>query len=217
MSMQRWHPVQEMVSLREAMGRLLEESVVSPLSFVGGVGLGLALDLEESPEEYTVRAALPGFRPEEVDVSVLGDTLTIRAERKDEQERRDRNYLLREQRVGAVSRTITLPGLVDVDKVRARHEYGELVLTLPKAAEGKPRRIPIRGGGDPQLTGGHAFQYGYDAGRSDRYRGHDFEEAEADLRSEYERHEQDAGRGIVGLWDRLREEIRSGWRRARGK
>ena len=214
MSMQRWQSVPEMVSLREAMGRLLEESVVSPLSF-GGVGLGPALDLEESPEEYTVRAALPGFRPEEVEVSVLGDTLTIRAERKDEQERRDRNYLLREQRVGVVSRTITLPGRVDVDKVRAHHEYGELVLTLPKAAESKPRRIPISGGGDPRLTGGNAYRYGYDAGRSDRYRGHDFEEA--DLRSEYERREQDAGRGIVGLWDRLREEIRSGWQRARGR
>lgn len=216
MSMQRWHPVQEMVSLREAMGRLLEESVVSPLSF-GGVGLGPALDLEESPEEYTVRAALPGFRPEDVDVSVLGDTLTIRAERQEEQERQDRNYLLREHRAGAVSRTITLPGLVDVDKVQARHEHGELILTLPKSAESKPRRIPIGGGGERQLAGGQAYQYGYDAGRSDRYRGHEFEAAEADLRGEYERREQDAGHGIAGLWDRLREEIRSGWQRARGR
>ncbi len=217
MSIQRWDPFRDTLGLRDALGRLLEESVVWPGASGGGAGLGPALDLEESPDAYTVRVALPGFRPEEVDVSLLGDTLTIQAARTSEEERQERNYLIRERQAGAVRRTIVLPGRVDADRVRSRYEHGELVLTLPKTEESKPRRIAIGGQGRQQLPAGSAYQYGYDAGRSDRYRGREFEEAEGELRGEYERREQAAGRGIGGLWEHLREEIRAGWRRARGK
>ena len=209
-------PFRDILSLRDAMGRLLEESVVWPTSLAPGAGVGLALDLEESPEGYTVRAALPGFRPEDVDVSVVGDTLTIQAQRKDEGERKGRTYLIRERRAGAVARSIRLPQAVDADRARARYEHGELVLTLPKAEGSKPRRIAIGGQGKP-LASGNADQFGYEAGRSDRYRGRAFEEAEPELRGEYERRERAAGRGIGGLWERLREEIRAGWNRARGQ
>lgn len=215
MSIQRWDPFEEALSLRDAMNRLLEESVIWPPSLVSGPGTGLALDLEESPENYTVRATLPGFRPEDVDVSVVGDTLTIQAQRQNEEERAGRNYLIRERRAGAVSRSIRLPRPVDVDKARARYEHGELVLTLPKAEESRPRRIAI-GGQSKQLGRGHADQFGYEAGRSERYRGQEFEEAEPTLRSEYEQHHKEGG-GLAGAWERLREEIRAGWNRARGR
>ena len=216
MSIQHWDPFRETLSLREAMSRLLEESVVGPASLGSGTGLGLALDLEEAPDEYTVRAALPGLRPEEINVEVLDDTLTIQAERRGEEERRDRNYLVRERRVGAITRTIRLPQRVDADKVQARYEHGELVLTLPKAAGSAARRITIGGQGQ-QLTGGTPYQYGYDAAGSDQYRGREFEDVESNLRSEYERRHRAAGGGISGLWERFREEIRTGWNRARGK
>ncbi len=217
MSIERWDPFRETLSLRDAMDRLLQESVVWPAAWAGEPGAALALDLEESADEYTVRAALPGFRPEEVDVSVLGDTLTIRAERRGEEERKGRNYLIRERRTGAVTRAIALPQPVDADRAQARFEHGELVLTLPKAEGSKPRRIPLGGQGRQQLSGGGAYQYGYDAGRSERYRGREFEEVESQLRGEYEdRHREERG-GIAGLWERLREEIREGWNRARGR
>ena len=217
MSIERWDPFRETLSLRDAMDRLLQESVIWPSPWAGDQSLGMALDLEESEDEFTVRAALPGFRPEDVDVSLQGDTLSILARRQGEEERKGRSYLIRERRAGAVTRTITLPQPVDADKVRAQYEHGELVLTLPKAEGSRPRRIPIGGGGQARLTGGGAYQYGYDAGRSERYRGREFEEVESQLRGEYEaRHREERG-GIAGLWERLREEIRTGWNRARGK
>ena len=217
MSIERWDPFRETLGLRDAMDRLLEESVVWPGAQGLGGPLGVALDLEESEDEYTVRAALPGFRPEEVDVSLQGDTLTIQARRQGEEERKGRTYLIRERRAGAVTRAITLPQPVNADKVRAQYEHGELILTLPKAEGSKPRRIPIGGQGRRQLSGGGAYQYGYDAGRSERYRGREFEEVESQLRGEYEdRHREERG-GIAGLWERFREEIRTGWNRARGK
>ena len=218
MSIERWDPLRETLSLRDAMDRLLQESVVWPAARAGEQGVGLALDLEESADEYTIRAALPGFRPEEVDVSALGDTLTIRAERRGEEERTGRNYLIRERRAGAVTRAIALPQPVDADRARARFEHGELVLTLPKAEGSTPRRIPIGGqAGQGRLSGGGAYQYGYDAGRSERYRGREFEEVEAQLRGEYEERHREGRGGIAGLWERLREEIREGWNRARGR
>lgn len=207
MSIERWEPFGGALRLRDAMDRLLAESVVWLAAPRGDGDSGLALDLEESPDAYTVRAALPGFRPEEIEANVLGDALTIAARRQREEERREGQYLIRERRAGAVSRTLTLPGPVDADKARARHEHGELVLTLPKAAGSARRRIPIGG----------AYQYGYEAGGDARYRDREFTEAEADLRREYEHRERAAGRGIAGLWERLREEIRAGWDRARGK
>ncbi len=217
MSIQRWDPLAETLSLRDAMDRLLQASFVGPATLGAAGGLGVALDLEETPDEYIVRAALPGFRPEDVDVSVTGDTLTIRAERQGEEERTGRTYLIRERRAGAVTRAIALPQPVDADRARARFEHGELVLTLPKAEGSKPRRIPIGGQGRQRLSGGNAYQYGYDAGHSARYRGREFEEVEAQLRGEYEeRHREERG-GIAGLWERLREEIREGWNRARGR
>ena len=200
MSIERWDPFRETLSLRDAMDRLLQESLVWPAARTGEQGVGMALDLEESADEYTVRAALPGLRPEEVDVSVLGDTLTIRAERQGEEERKGRNYLIRERHAGAVTRALALPQAVDADRARARFEHGELVLTLPKAEGSKPRRIPLGGQGRQRPAGGGAYQYGYDAGRSERYRGREFEEVESQLRGEYEeRHREERG-GIAGLW-----------------
>lgn len=213
-SIERWDPFEEMISLRDAMDRLLEESVVRP-SMPLGSGFGPALDLRESADAYTVRVALPGFRPEEIDVDLLGDTLTIRAASRHEEQREEHDYVIREYGAGAVSRTITLPGPVEAERVRSRYEHGELVLTLPKAEAGRRWHIPI-GGGRPQLAGG-AYRYGYEAGRSERYRSRGFDEAETELRGEYEERERSAGRGIGGLWARLRDEIRAGWDRARGK
>ncbi len=91
MSASRWDPFREMLTLREAMQQLMEESFVRP-SVAGSVARGgvqsLALDVHEENDTYIVRASLPGARPEDLQVTVLGDTLTIRAERRTEPEDR---------------------------------------------------------------------------------------------------------------------------------
>jgi HSP20 family protein len=206
-SIQRWDPFPAALSPRNPLNRLLGDDAA----------LDLALDLEETPDAYIVRAALPGFRPEDVNVSLTGDTLTILATQEREEERKDRDYLIRERRTGLVRRSIALPGRVDADKAQARYENGELVLTLPKTEESKPQRIAINGQGQGQLSGTAAYHYGYSAGQSDQYRGREFEDAEHDLRGDYEHRHRSEGGGISDLWERLREEIREGWNRARGK
>ncbi|MCC6313039.1 MAG: Hsp20/alpha crystallin family protein, partial [Thermomicrobiales bacterium] len=121
MSITRWDPWGEMVSLREAMDRLLEESVVRPQATTGGqrgqggqtrgaAGL-LPLDVEEKGDNYVITAPVPGVNPQNVEISVLGDTLRIHAQRHEEHQEggEGKRFLMREQRFGSFERTVTLP------------------------------------------------------------------------------------------------------------
>lgn len=93
-----------------------------------------------------VTTPIPGMKPENVEISVLGDTLRIRAERRDErrEEGNGKRWLLREQHYGAFERTVTLPSAVKADQANAEFQDGMLTITLPKADETKERRIPIQ-------------------------------------------------------------------------
>ncbi len=136
-------PFGELLSLRQAMDRLFEDSFVrSPASFGGGEH-PLAVDAYSTADALVVEAALPGVKPEDVEVSVLGDTLTISATSADEQERDEEGYSYREIRRGSFSRTLTLPGGLNPDGAAANFENGLLRLTIPKAEESKPRQIRI--------------------------------------------------------------------------
>jgi len=105
--------------------------------------LGFALDVYETDDAVVVKGALPGVRPEEVDISVTGDVLTIKGETKSEEETKDGNYHRRELRYGAFARSVALPTLVDHDKAEATFENGILTISLPKAEEVKPKSIKI--------------------------------------------------------------------------
>jgi len=105
--------------------------------------LGFALDVYETDDALVVKAALPGVRPDEVDISVTDDILTSKGETKSEEETKNENYHRRELRYGAFARSITLPTLVNHDKAEATFENGILTITLPKAEEVKPKSIKI--------------------------------------------------------------------------
>ena len=155
MSITRWDPWGDIVSLREAMNNLLEESFVRPRQGAPGQVAGLALDVRETPEAFVVTASVPGVPPEDVDITVLGDTLRIRGERREEREQGGQNerWLIRERRFGAFERTVSLPTSVKSDAATADFKDGVLTITLPKAEEAKPRSIPVRG-----ASGGQAGQ-----------------------------------------------------------
>jgi HSP20 family protein len=138
-----------MVSLRDAMDTLLQESFVRPRMTGRGEGsLALALDVEEQGDDYVVTAPIPGIKPENVEISVMGDTLRIRAERQEErrEEGEGKRWLMREQRYGAFERMVTLPSPVKADQANAEFRDGMLTITLPKAEEAKERRIPVKAG-----------------------------------------------------------------------
>lgn len=143
MAIERWDPIRETISLRDAMNSLLQESFVRP----GGMGqvsqATLPLDVTETENEFVVKASLPGVKPEDVQITVHGDTLTIRGESKAEEEKEGEHWHLRERRFGSFQRSVTLATPVDSDKTEARYEHGVLTLTLPKAEGAKPRQIKI--------------------------------------------------------------------------
>jgi HSP20 family protein len=144
MTIERWDPFREMVSLRDAFNSLLQESFVRPDSLTpSGGALVLPLDISETPEAFVVRASLPGIKPEDVQVTVHGDTLTIQAETKAEQEDKGETWHLRERRHGTFRRTVTLTVPVDADHATAEHDHGVLRLTLPKAESAMPKQIRV--------------------------------------------------------------------------
>lgn len=143
MSIERWDPFREVVSLRDAVNSLLSESFVRPGTPGGGTSSTLALDVCESEGQYVVKASLPGIKPDDVHITVQGDTVTIRGENQAEEEKKGETFHVRERSYGVVQRSFSLPTTVDSDKARAAFEHGVLTLTLPKAESGKPKRIPI--------------------------------------------------------------------------
>jgi HSP20 family protein len=142
MVLSRWDPYTQATSLREAMNRLFEESVIRPSALGNNGGDGAALDVCEEGESYIVEVALPGVKPENVEVSVLGNTVTIRGEWPARPE--GRQYLHSERGGGRFERTITLPGEIDRDRVEAHAEHGVLRLALPKAEAARPKRIQLK-------------------------------------------------------------------------
>jgi HSP20 family protein len=143
----RWDPVRDMVSLRDAMDRLFEESFVRPRgawpTLTGGEQT-LALDVYETDDDLVVEASLPGVKPEEVDISIVGNTLIIKGEHEEKHEKQEEGkYYSRERRYGAFQRSMSLPVDVNADKAQATFEDGVLKLSLPKAEEAKPKRIEV--------------------------------------------------------------------------
>ncbi len=146
MTVIRRNPWREMMTLREAMDQLFEEGFVHPMQSRDTGSrerpFRLPLDVYTTPEEIVIIASLPGLTPDEVDIAIEGDTLTIRGELRPPLE--NVGYLFQERPYGAFSRMLTLNVPVEPEKAEAIFENGVLTLTLPKAEETKPRVIKVK-------------------------------------------------------------------------
>lgn len=144
-SLMRWEPFGEMRSLREHMDRLFDDFFRgSRLVPWEGPELGFPLDVYETEDSLVVKASLPGVKPEEVDISVTGDILTIKGETKSEEEVKREDYHRRELRYGSFCRSVPLPTGVEHGKADAVFDQGILTVTLPKTAEAKPKTIKVK-------------------------------------------------------------------------
>jgi len=141
----RTSPLGELVSLRQAMDRLFEDSFVRPRGWITSAfeGYGIPLDVTSGPDAVTIEASLPGFRPEDVEITIENGTLNIHAESESENREGEGETRVTEIRRGSVSRTITLPTGLEPDKATASYEHGMLKLRIPKAEAVKPRQIHI--------------------------------------------------------------------------
>src|SRR4051794_19691875 len=128
MSIERWNPFEEAVSLRDAVNTLLHESFVRPGTTAAQPGgfVAFPLDVCETENEFVVKASLPGVKPDDVQVTIHGDTLTIRGQSKMEEDKKGEHWHLRERRYGTFQRALSLSTPVDADKTQAQFEHGVL-------------------------------------------------------------------------------------------
>ena len=144
-SLIRWDPFREITTLREAMDRLFEDAFVFSTRLMAPVRpFGMELDLVEEEDRFVVRASMPGVRPDDLDISLTENTVTIRGELKPDEDIKEEQYHIRERRYGTFSRSITLPAPIDTNAVDAVYEDGVLTLTLPKAEEVRPKKIAVK-------------------------------------------------------------------------
>ncbi len=140
MHIDRWEPFREMVSLRDAVQNLLAESLTKPEAEASFVP---AVDVHETPEAYEVHVSMPGVRPEDVQVTVHGNMLTLSGESKVEEEKTEGNWIVRERRHGKFDRSLNLACTLDADKAVAKTENGVVKLHLPKAEKERPKQIKV--------------------------------------------------------------------------
>lgn len=148
----RWDPFQDMLSLREAMNQLLEDSFVkTPIGSRGAASFVPALDLSETADAFIIDATVPGLKAEDLNITLENNILTISGEMHDEHEQKERNYHRIERRFGSFQRSVSLPNTVKTDAINATLTDGVLHLEIPKAEEVKPRRISVNVTGEHQL------------------------------------------------------------------
>jgi HSP20 family protein len=139
----RWEPAREFMTLREAMDHLFDDAFTRPLSLRDGWSAP-AIDMYQTDDEIVVKAALPGFKSDDVQINITGEILTIKGGVKRDDEIKEKAWHIREQRWGSFERSIVLPTDVISEKAKAEFENGILTITLPKAEEVKPKIINIK-------------------------------------------------------------------------
>src|SRR3972149_2657128 len=139
----RWEPFRELMEMRRGWDRVFDDNFFRPLGSGNGHSAPL-VDLYQTADEVHVKAAMPGVKPEDVQIQVNGDLLTIKAEVKQEEERDDATYHVRERRYQSYARFLSLPTPVKADKAQAEVSDGILHVTLPKAEEAKPKVITVK-------------------------------------------------------------------------
>lgn len=153
-SSNRWVPFEEALSLRDAMQRLFEDSIVAPSATAGRSANPPAIDLSvhERSDAFLVEACVPGLRPADLELTIQDDVLTIAGELQPTQQSEGTTTHRVERRYGRFARSIALPTQVKADAVSAVLEHGLLRLEIPKAEAVKPRKITVRLGQDEGKT-----------------------------------------------------------------
>jgi HSP20 family protein len=147
MAIVRWDPFRDLMNLQDEVNSLFRRSFFRgadrPAAVEAAAAWAPALDMHESDDKLTVEVELPGLDAKDIDISLENDILHIKGERKFSEEVKEENYHRIERAYGYFQRNIPLPRKVDHEKVSASVDGGVLRIELPKAAEAKPKQIPI--------------------------------------------------------------------------
>jgi HSP20 family protein len=143
MSIIRWEPFDEMMSMRESMDRLFEDFFTRRPRSAGPLVWQPAVEIFETDHEIVIKAELPGIDPKSVNVTMTSEGLTIKGEHRAEHEDKGRNYYRRELRYGSFQRTIPLPSEVKSDETKAAFRNGILEVKIPKAERVRPKSVQV--------------------------------------------------------------------------
>jgi HSP20 family protein len=145
MAITRWRPFRDVVSIQDEMNRLFDDFFGRPLvktEWTEGVWTPI-VDVSEDKDNVVIKAEMPGMKKEDVRISVQDNVVTLKGEKKQEKEEKDKNYHRIERSYGSFCRSFQLPTVVKTDKIKASYKDGVLSVTLPKTEEVKPKEIPI--------------------------------------------------------------------------
>jgi HSP20 family protein len=142
----RWEPFREMRRLHDMVDRVMEDAILGRRQQEDVLEGVAPVDIYQTDDDIVVEAAMPGVKPDDIDISITGDTLTIRGKVSEEREEggEGRQYHLRERRFGHFYRSLRLPSSLDADKAEAEFDNGVLKLRLPKAETAKPKTITVK-------------------------------------------------------------------------
>jgi HSP20 family protein len=150
MALVRWEPFRDLIGLQDRMNRMFDQSfrgLARPSSEEDDWALGgtwaPAVDIYEQGGNIVLKAELPGIDAKEVDIRIENNTLTLRGERKFDNDIKRENYHRIERAYGSFTRSFTLPSVIDQEKIQAEYKEGVLRVVLPKRDEAKPKQIAI--------------------------------------------------------------------------
>lgn len=140
----RWTPFRDLMNIQEEMNRLFEDFFHRPSQAGNGGTWAPVMDISESDSTITVKMDLPGVTKDDVNIQIVGDTLQVKGEKRQEKDVREENYHRIERTYGSFFRSVELPTRVVAEKITAKFKDGVLTIELPKAEEVKPHAIEIK-------------------------------------------------------------------------
>jgi HSP20 family protein len=140
---QRWNPFDELATLRNELDRLSPRFTAPETDEMFASRWAPATDIIETPDALVMKTELPGLTDKDVSVEIENGMITIRGERKHEEETKDKGYLRVERSYGKFVRTFALPNDVEIDKINATFDNGLLELTIPRKAEARPKTVRL--------------------------------------------------------------------------
>jgi len=135
-----WRPFREAVSLRDAMDRLFEDSVITPKT----IGAMPKIDIKETKKDIVVKAELPGIEEDKIDVEIMDNVMTISGEKAEEKVEEGEGYHYKESHSGAFERSFTLPADVKAESAEAEMKHGVLTITVPKIEAKQAKKVSIK-------------------------------------------------------------------------
>jgi HSP20 family protein len=151
----RWDPFREMTNLQSTLNRILNQETAQSGDDLMTSGTFIPpVDIYEDEHSFKLHVEVPGLKESDIDIRLENNTLTLRGERKFENEQKEENFRRVERRYGSFVRSFTLPNTVDADKVAAHYDNGVLTIELTKKAEAKPKQIKVNIGTTPKQVKG---------------------------------------------------------------